>query len=403
MLSHCFNAFRRSARGHLDWVKVFAVFVSALFLIPNAVTAQNQINNLAIVVNGLSKPEVGISPSLSIVNLDEPDAARAVAKEEIPFGDIIPSDLIAQENLLYVVNQIRDPFFDPRGGYVEVIDLQTRSTVGKISIDSDTTPKQIALVESSKAYVTGLYSDKVDVLDLNRYRVIKRIPAGQAPDGITVLNGKAYVANSAYVKEEGTWNVSYDDNSSVTVIDTANDTVLKTIPMPINTSGITNDGESKVIAVSAGVGDWIVPGGIPGTVVIIDAVTDEIADTIDLEKSAGSPAVDSMKRLFISSGGLLVYDLLGNQWLHGPENPFSDLGGVGAIDQDDNLYITKADWTGGGMDELYIVSPNAVLLETYRVGHGASGVALAQVETLMTAVSPQGKLATSWGKLKSNN
>ena len=403
MLSHCFNAFRRSARGHLDWVKVFAVFVSALFLIPNAVTAQNQINNLAIVVNGLSKPEVGISPSLSIVNLDEPDAARAVAKEEIPFGDIIPSDLIAQENVLYVVNQIRDPFFDPRGGYVEVIDLQTRSTVGKISIDSDTTPNQIALVESSKAYVTGLYSDKVDVLDLNRYRVIKRIPAGQAPEGITVLNGKAYVANSAYVKEEGTWNVSYDDNSSVTVIDTANDTVLKTIPMPINTSGITNDGESKVIAVSAGVGDWIVPGGIPGTIVIIDTATDEIADTIDLEKSAGSPAVDSMKRLFISSGGLLVYDLLGNQWLHGPENPFSDLGGVGAIDQDDNLYIIKSDWTGGGMDELYVVSPNAVLLETYRVGHGASGIALAQVETLLTAVSPQGKLATSWGKLKSNN
>ena len=403
MLSHCFNAFRRSARGHLDWVKVFVVFVSALFLIPNAVTAQNQINNLAIVVNGLSKPEVGISPSLSIVNLDEPDAARAVAKEEIPFGDIVPSDLIAQENVLYVVNQIRDPFFDPRGGYVEVIDLQTRSTVGKISIDSDTTPKQIALVEFSKAYVTGLYSDKVDVLDLNRYRVIKRIPAGQAPEGITVLNGKAYVANSAYVKEEGTWNVSYDDNSSVTVIDTANDTVLKTIPMPINTSGITNDGESKVIAVSAGVGDWIVPGGIPGTIVIIDTATDEIADTIDLEKSAGSPAVDSMKRLFISSGGLLVYDLLGNQWLHGPENPFSDLGGVGAIDQDDNLYITKSDWTGGGMDELYVVSPNAVLLETYRVGHGASGIALAQVETLLTAVSPQGKLATSWGKLKSNN
>ena len=403
MLSHCFNAFRRSARGHLDWFKVFAVFVSALFLIPNAVTAQNQINNLAIVVNGLSKPEVGISPSLSIVNLDEPDAARAVANEEIPFGDIIPSDLIAQENVLYVVNQIRNPFFDPRGGYVEVIDLQTRSTVGKISIDSDTTPNQIALVESSKAYVTGLYSDKVDVLDLNRYRVIKRIPAGQAPEGITVLNGKAYVANSAYVKEEGTWNVSYDDNSSVTVIDTANDTVLKTIPMPINTSGITNDGESKVIAVSAGVGDWIVPGGIPGTIVIIDTATDEIADTIDLEKSAGSPAVDSMKRLFISSGGLLVYDLLGNQWLHGPENPFSDLGGVGAIDQDDNLYITKSDWTGGGMDELYVVSPNAVLLETYRVGHGASGIALAQVETLMTAVSPQGKLATSWGKLKSNN
>ena len=404
MLSHRFSAFSRSAKGHFDWFKIFTIFVSALLLIPTVATAQDQVSNLAIVANGLTKPELDIFPSLSLVNLDEPDAEQAVANEEIPLGDIIPSDLVAQENLLFVVNQIRDPFFDPRGGYVEVIDLQTRSTVEKIPIDSDAAPKQIALsVETLKAYVTGLYSDKVDVLDLNRRHVIKRIPVGPTPDGITVLNGKAYVANSAYAKEEGTWNVSYDDNSSVTVIDTASDTVLKTIPMPINTSSIANDGESRVIAVSAGVGDWIVPGGIPGTIVIIDTIADEIVDTIDLEERAGSPVVDSMKRLFISSGGLLVYDLVSNQWLHGPDNPFSDLGGIGAIDQDDNLYITKADWTGGGMDELYVVSPNAVLLETYRVGHGASGIALAQVETLLTAVSPQGKLATSWGKLKSNN
>ena len=403
MLTRCINTLRRSDRGRFDWFGIFALFVSALLLIPPAVAVQDQVSNLAIVANGLTKPEADIFPSLSIVNLDEPDADRAVADEEIPLGDIIPSDLVAQENLLYLVNQIRDPFFDPRGGYVEVIDLQTRSTVGKIPIESDTTPKQIAIVESSKAYVTGLYSDKIDVVDLNRHQVIKRIPAGQMPDGITVINGKAYVANSAYSKEEGTWNISYDDNSSVTVIDTATDTVLKTIPMPINTSSIANDGESKVIAVSAGVGDWIVPGGIPGTIVFIDTIADEIVDTIDLDKRAGSAAVDSMKRLFLSSGGLLVYDLVSNEWLHGPDNPFSDLGGVGAIDQDDNLYITKADWSGGGMDELYVVSPNAVLLETYRVGHGASGVALAQVETVLTAVSPKGKLATSWGNLKSNN
>ena len=219
MLSRCFNAFHRSAKGRFDWFRIFTVFVSALLLFPTTVvTAQDSVSNLAIVANGLTKPEADIFPSLSIVNLDEPDADRAVADEVIPLGDIIPSDLVAQENLLYVVNQIRDPFFDPRGGYVEVIDLQTRSTVGKIPIDSDTTPKQIAIVETFKAYVTGLYSDKVDVLDLNRQHVIKRIPVGQMPDGITVLNGKAYVANSAYAKEEGTWNVSYDDNSSVTVI-----------------------------------------------------------------------------------------------------------------------------------------------------------------------------------------
>ena len=41
-------------------------------------------HNLALVANGLSKPELGISPSLSIVNLDEPDVEKAVENEVIP-------------------------------------------------------------------------------------------------------------------------------------------------------------------------------------------------------------------------------------------------------------------------------------------------------------------------------
>ena len=118
------------------------------------------------------------------------------------------------------------------GGSIEIINLLTRSPVGSIPIDSDTTPKQIALLPPSKAYVTGLYSDEIKVVDLNQKSVVKRIPCGPMPDGITILNGKAYVANSAYVKEPGTWNTTYEDKSSVTVIDTQTDTVLKTIPMP---------------------------------------------------------------------------------------------------------------------------------------------------------------------------
>ena len=401
MSSHCCNTFLCSAKGRLSLFRLSVVLVSALLLIPNVALAGDQVHNLALVANGLSKPELGISPSLSIVNLDEPDVEKAVENEVIPLGDVTPSDITVQDHLLYVLNQHPDPFFDPRGGYVEVINLLTRSSLGIIQISADTTPKQMAIIHPTKAYVTGLYSNKIDVLDLSRYRVVKRIPGGPMPDGITILNGKAYVANSSYVKEAGTWNVTYQDNSSVTVIDTQNDTVLKTIPMPISTTGITNDGESKVIAVSAGVSEWFIPGGIPGAVVIIDTLTDEIEKTIDLQTTAGAPAVDSMKRVFINSGGILVYDLVNNQWTHAADNPFSDLGGVSAIDGNDNLYITKADWTGGGMDELYVLSPNGMLLKTYRIGAGASDVALARVQSLPTSVSPRGKLATSWGKLKS--
>ena len=360
----------------------FTSVLTILIFAVLSVYAQEDVQNLAIVANTLRKPEAGISPSLSIVDLDEPNLRKAVENEIIPLGLVIPSDLEVQGNLLYALNQYPDPFFDPRGGAVEIINLLTRSNVGSITIDADATPKQIALIPPSKAYVTGLYSNVIHVVDLNQKSVVKRIPCGPMPDGITILNGKAYVANSGYVKEPGTWNVSYDDKSNVTVIDIETDRVLKTIPMPINTSGIASDGESRVIAVSAGIGAWNPQGPIPGTVVFIDAVTDEIEKTIELEGRAGVPTIDSMKRVLISSGGLLVYDLFSEQWTHDADNPLTDLGGVGAIDQNDNLYITRADWTGGRMDELYVVAPNGTLLNTYGIGPGGSLVTVAQVQSV---------------------
>ena len=367
--------------------KLTFTFVLAIFIFLALSVYAQQVENLAIVANGLRKPEAGILPSLSIVDLDEPNLKQAVENEIIPLGLVIPTDLEVQGNLLYVLLQEPDPFFDPRGGSIEIINLLTRSPVGSIPIDSDTTPKQIVLIPPSKAYVTGLYSNVIHVVDLNQKSVVKRIPCGPMPDGITILNGKAYVANSAYVKEPGTWNVSYDDTSNVTVIDIETDTVIKTIPMPINTNGITSDGVSRVVAVSAGIGGWNPQGPVPGTIVFIDAVTDEIEKTIELDGGAGGPTIDSMKRLFISSGGLLVYDLISDAWIHDADNPFTDLGGVGAIDQNGNLYITKADWTGGRQDKLHVVAPDGMLLNTYGVGPGASSVIFAQIQSIGIATA----------------
>ena len=365
---------------HIRRLTLTSVLVILIFAALSAYAQETE--NLAIVANGLRKPEAGILPSLSIVDLDEPNLKKAVENEIIPLGFVIPSDLEVQGNLLYALLQEPDPNFDPRGGSIEIINLLTRSNVGSIPIDSDTTPKQITLIPPSKAYVTGLYSNVIHVVDLNQKSVIKRIPCGPMPDGITILNGKAYVANSAYVKEPGTWNVSYDDTSNVTVIDIETDTVIKTIPMPINTNGIASDGVSRVVAVSAGIGGWNPQGPVPGTVIFIDAVTDEIEKTIELDGRAGGPTIDSMKRLFISSGGLLVYDLVSEVWIHDADNPFTDLGGVGTIDQNGNLYITKADWTGGRQDKLHVVAPDGTLLNTYGVGPGASSVIFAQVQSI---------------------
>ena len=143
----------------LTFTFVFAVFVSLAL----SVYAQVGVQNLAIVANGLRKPEAGIFPSLSFVNLDEPNLKRAVENEILPLGLVIPSDLEVQGNLLYVLLQEPDPFFDPHGGSIEIVNLLTRSNVGSIPIDADTTPKQITLIPPSKAYVTGLYSNAIHV------------------------------------------------------------------------------------------------------------------------------------------------------------------------------------------------------------------------------------------------
>ncbi|MCH8293864.1 T9SS type A sorting domain-containing protein [Candidatus Poribacteria bacterium] len=171
-------------------------------------------------------------------------------------------------------------------------------------------------------------------------------------------------------------------DSSVTVIDTQTDTVLKSIPMPTNATGITNDGESRVLVLSAG--DFNL---IPGNLSIIDTTTDEVEKTVRLRTTPGfSLVLNSKKQVFMNDGfltnrGLLVYDLASEKWIRDRNDALADFtGGAGlAVDQNDNVYVTIPDWTGGGQDELRVMAPDETLIKTYRVGPAASIVAIAQL------------------------
>ncbi|MBI1922898.1 T9SS type A sorting domain-containing protein [Candidatus Poribacteria bacterium] len=349
-------------------------FVSTiLMLIAFSVSAQEGVQNLAVVVNALENPKLGISTSLSIINLDEPDPKKAVKNAILPLG-AVPSDVQIQGELGYVVNTFSNN--------VQITDLRNRASVGEIPIGDGTLPQQIAFISPSKAYVTCNGTDDIRVVEVKGRSVIKTIPGGPKPTGITVLNGKAYVTNSAFVVDPVTFNVTYKD-SSVTVIDTQTDTVLKAIPVPTNATGVTTDGESKVLVLSAG--DFNL---IPGNLVIIDANRDEVERIVELKTTPGfSLVVNRKKQVFINDGfltnrGLMVYDLVNKKWTHDRNNALAAFaGGAGmAVDQKDNVYVTFPDWTGGGLDELRIMGANETVIKTYRVGAGASVVAIAQIQ-----------------------
>ena len=354
------------------------IFVAtALMFVAVTASASTEVQNLAVVVNASANPELGISTSLSIINLDEPDIKQAVDNEIIPLGSV-PSDVEIQDGLGYVVNTFSDN--------VQIVDLRNRVSLGTIPMGTGSLPQKIAFVSGSKAYVACNGTNDIRVVDVKGRSVINTIPGGLKPAGITIINDKAYVTNSAFVVDAISFQVTYED-SSVTVIDTRTDTVLRTIDVPTNATGITNDGESKVLVISQG--DY---GAILGNLVIIDANRDEVEKVVELKATpASSLVINSMKHVFFNSGdgfftnlGLMVYDLVREKWIRDRNDALADFaGGTGlAVDSNDNIYVTVPDWTGARLDELRVMAPDETLDRTYRVGPGASIVSIAQIQSV---------------------
>ena len=175
--------------------------------------------------------------------------------------------------------------------------------------------------------------------------------------------------------------------SSVTVIDTATDTVLKSIPVPTNAGEVLNDGESTIIVKT--IGNY---NDVLGHLVLIDATTDEITKTVKLGFTPGSAALNSQKQLFMQgswqSPGLLIYDIVAQDWIRDEDDTIANfsndadapIGGGLTFAPDGNLYITQPDWGGGGQDYVRVMDvTDASLLQTYHVGPGASILAFAQI------------------------
>ena len=339
---------------------------------------QTEVQNLAVIINALDKADQNITSTLSIIDLDEPNEKRAVDKEILPIGDV-PSGLLTHGHLAYIAR-----FNWVSGGHSDsilIVNLEQREIVGEIPIASGSYPQGLALINPNKMYVTCDNAHEVHVINIPNRNVTKIItdPSFNKTSGITLLNGKAYVTNPAWEWDaEAGESVYYD--SSVTVIDTETDTVLKSIPMPINAGGILNDGESTVIVKTTG--DYNLT---PGSLVFIDTTTDEVTKTINLKMTPGTFAINAQNQLFIQAGwqhpGLLIYDVPTQKWIRDKDDPLADFGGGSGMTfaPDGNLYITYPDWTGGGLSLVRVMAPDETLLKTYQAGHGTDNIAIAQI------------------------
>ena len=354
---------------------------------------QTEVQDLAVVINALTHPDLGITASLSIIDLMEPNENRAVDNEVLHFSNRVLQrrravGLSIRGHLAYIPTFNLPVTGAPSDGdSIFIVNLEDREIVGEIPIQEGATPQQIVFINDEKLYVTCAAAHEVHVVDIPNRNVTKILTGFfNKPTGITRLNGKAYVSNPAWEWDpEAGKSIYYQ--SSVTVIDTATDTVLKSIAVPTNASEILNDGESTVIVKT--IGNY---NDVLGHIVLIDAATDEITETIKLGFTPGSAALNSQKQLYMQGSwqnpGLLIYDIVAQDWIRDEDDTIANfsndadapIGGGLTFAPDGNLYITQPDWGGGGQDYVRVMDVmDASLLQTYHVGPGASILGFAQV------------------------
>ena len=232
-------------------VILFTLFLSSAF-------GQTEVQELAVVINALTHPDLGITASLSLIDLMEPNENRAVDNEILHFSAEVLNQrravgLAIHGHLAYIATfNLPIPGDASFGDGIFIINLEDRKIVGEIPIQAGATPQQIAFINEQKMYVTCAAAHEVHVIDVPNRNVTKALTGSfNKPTGITLLNGKAYVSNPAWEWDPAERRTIYYE-SSVTVIDTETDIILKSIPVPTNASTIVNDGESTVILKTTG-------------------------------------------------------------------------------------------------------------------------------------------------------
>jgi len=222
---------------------------------------------------------------------------------------VIPNKVIADENHLWCVNS--------GDNAVQKINRQTGATITNILIETGCNPWDACLVEGF-LYVTGLFTNKVYKVNTATNTVTGFVSVGVSPEALCAYNGKLYVTNT------GGWQNNYT-NSSVSVIDLSSFLVIQTIPVSANPQYLV---EHEGLLHLSCTGNWI---NTFGTVCVINPVSNEVIQTINLGGSLGGIWINASHQALVGDGnGMYLYRYNAENYsiLNNAANPLSPGGSV---------------------------------------------------------------------------
>lgn len=153
---------------------------------------------------------------VSVIRLSDNTVVSTITVGDEPYG--LSTATVSGTVYLYVANTGSDN--------VSVINTSNNTVVATISVDAK--PYYVASV-GTKVYVTNGASNTVSVIDANSNTVTATIPVGSYPRGIKAHGTDLYVANFG--------DANYSGGNYISVIDSNTDTVSDTIILPVGSDG----------------------------------------------------------------------------------------------------------------------------------------------------------------------
>ncbi|MEX2602537.1 MAG: DUF5074 domain-containing protein [Balneolaceae bacterium] len=194
-----------------------------------------------------------------------------------PLAGIIQSATF-YENRLFLVTNNSDK--------LEIADAASLESIATLYFDGEDeiamTPSSFIPVSETKGYMTGLYSNKAVVVDLENYTVGEtEIPVGSNPRDAEVIGTHLFIANGGF-----------GNDKTLTVINTVTDEAESTIEVGSGPIRLISDQIGRLWVVSNGYQaydeDWNrdPENDLPGRVDVVDGATAQVIQTIE---TGGSP------------------------------------------------------------------------------------------------------------------
>jgi len=215
-------------------------------------------------------------------------------------GDVVQSMSIIGDNAYVLVNG---------SAKIEVASVDSMNSIATIDAVS---PRYIAKVSDTKAYVTDWGINGVQVIDLTTSTISSTITCGTGPEGIVVSNGFAYVCNV------GGWGL----DSTVTVINTATDAVENTLTVGDKPNSAVVDANGDVWVLTGGYTEydaaWNVISETPGNLIKISNNTVEATYTFAVGNHPEDLVInDAGNTLYYSDGSwskaVYAFDILATE------------------------------------------------------------------------------------------